>query len=55
MLATSPPANMRNDKSICWPSPPAPTKPITTDARMAHSQRYTVYDSNSAPTLGRVP
>ncbi len=39
MLATSPPANIRSDRSICWPRPPAPTKPITTEARIAHSQR----------------
>ncbi|MCY1428059.1 hypothetical protein D9M71_439300 [compost metagenome] len=39
MLATSPPANMRMDRSICWPRPPAPTNPITTEARTAHSQR----------------
>src|SRR5258707_11825637 len=36
---TSPPFSMRIDSSIWVPRPPAPTKPITTDARNAPSQR----------------
>src|SRR5258706_15891217 len=42
IVATSPPASIRSDNSICCPRPPAPTNPITTDARIAHSQRYTL-------------
>ena len=38
-VATSPPANIFIELSICWPSPPAPTKPSTTEERMTHSQR----------------
>ncbi|MNI71468.1 hypothetical protein D3C73_1273420 [compost metagenome] len=38
-VTTSPPANMRRESSSCWPSPPAPTKPMMTEARRAHSQR----------------
>jgi hypothetical protein len=37
--ATSPPLNIFIELSICWPRPPAPTKPSTTELRMAHSQR----------------
>ncbi len=39
MLATSPPLSIFIAWSISWPRPPAPTKPITTEARIAHSQR----------------
>jgi prepilin-type N-terminal cleavage/methylation domain-containing protein len=39
MVATSPPLNIFMELSSCWPRPPAPTKPSTTDERMAHSQR----------------
>jgi hypothetical protein len=39
MEATSPPLNIFIELSICCPRPPAPTKPSTTDERMAHSQR----------------
>ncbi len=39
MVSTSSPASILSDSSICMPRPPAPTKPITTEARMAHSQR----------------
>ena len=42
MALTSLPANILLALSSCCPSPPAPTKPSTTDERMAHSQRYTV-------------
>jgi len=33
------PANILVELSSCWPRPPAPTKPSTTDERIAHSQR----------------
>jgi len=36
---TSPPANILAALSSCCPSPPAPTKPSTTEERIAHSQR----------------
>jgi hypothetical protein len=39
MLAASPPLSIFMAWSISWPRPPAPTKPITTEARIAHSQR----------------
>ena len=39
MVSTSPPSNIFIELSICWPSPPAPTKPSTTELRIAHSQR----------------
>jgi hypothetical protein len=39
MVATSPPLNIFIELSICWPRPPAPTKPSTTELRIAHSQR----------------
>ncbi|MNR46371.1 hypothetical protein D3C85_1653260 [compost metagenome] len=39
MLAASPPLSIFIDWSMSWPRPPAPTKPITTEARIAHSQR----------------
>ena len=39
IVLASPPLSIFIDWSISWPSPPAPTKPITTDARTAHSQR----------------
>ncbi|MCY1558805.1 hypothetical protein D9M68_957730 [compost metagenome] len=42
MVAASPPLSIFMAWSISCPRPPAPTKPITTDARTAHSQRYTV-------------
>jgi len=42
MVAASPPLSIFMAWSINCPRPPAPTKPITTEARMAHSQRYTV-------------
>ena len=42
MVAASPPLSIFIAWSISCPRPPAPTKPITTEARMAHSQRYTV-------------
>ena len=35
----SPPLSIFIDWSISWPSPPAPTKPMMTEARTAHSQR----------------
>src|SRR4029079_9273588 len=35
----SPPLSIFIDWSISWRSPPPPPKPITTDARTAHSQR----------------
>ncbi len=37
------------------PSPPAPTKPITTEARIATFQRYTVYDTSSFEANGNEP
>ena len=39
IVSTSPPLNIFIELSICWPKPPAPTKPSTTELRMAHSQR----------------
>ena len=39
MEQASPPLSIFIAWSISWPRPPAPTKPMTTDARMAHSQR----------------
>ncbi len=39
MEAASPPLSIFIAWSINWPRPPAPTKPMTTEARMAHSQR----------------
>src|SRR5690606_30899566 len=39
IAATSPPANIRRDRSSCWPKPPAPTNPMIREARIAHSQR----------------
>ena len=42
MVLASPPLSIFMAWSMSWPSPPAPTKPITTEARTAHSQRYTV-------------
>ena len=39
MVDTSPPLNIFIELSSCCPSPPAPTKPSTTELRMAHSQR----------------
>src|SRR5690606_21889334 len=42
MVLASPPLSIFIDWSISWPSPPAPTKPMMTEARTAHSQRYTV-------------
>jgi len=54
MLA-SPPLSIFIDWSISCPSPPAPTNPITTDARTAHSQRYTVYDTSSGAAPGSSP
>ena len=38
-VATSPPANIFVELSSCCPRPPAPTKPSTTDERIAHSHR----------------
>ena len=55
MLAASPPLSIFMAWSINWPKPPAPTKPITTDARMAHSQRYTVYEVSSLAACGSRP
>ena len=55
MVATSPPAIILVDSSSRWPRPPAPTKPITAEPRIAHSQRYTVYDTSSALASGRAP
>ena len=39
MVLTSAPLNIFIDESICWPRPPAPTKPSTAEERIAHSQR----------------
>ena len=39
LVNTSPPLTFFIELSICWPRPPAPTKPSTTELRMAHSQR----------------
>src|SRR5439155_1358957 len=41
-VSTSSNWNIRMESSICWPSPPAPTKPRRAEARMAHSQRKSV-------------
>src|SRR5262249_14185931 len=39
IVNTSLKLNMRIEISICCPSPPAPTRPSTAEARTAHSQR----------------
>ena len=39
IVKTSPPLNIFIELSSCCPRPPAPTKPSTTELRMAHSQR----------------
>ncbi len=39
MVEASPPLSIFMAWSMSWPRPPAPTKPMTTEARMAHSQR----------------
>ena len=39
IVSTSPPWNIFIELSSCWPRPPAPTNPSTTELRIAHSQR----------------
>jgi hypothetical protein len=52
IVATSPPLNICIELSSCCPRPPAPTKPSTTEERIAHSHRYTVYELSSAAFCG---